>query len=136
MLKETITYNDLDGNKITEDFYFHMTKADVIEWNFSEEGGLEEHIKRIQETQDQKQIIKLLKDIILMSFGRKSEDGIRFIKREEDALRFRETDAYSELFMKLASDEKELERFIKGILPKDLPQPQDKKAPAKKKAAE
>ena len=136
MLKETITYNDLDGNKITEDFYFHMSKADLIEWNFEEEGGLEGYIKKIQETENQKEMVQLIKTIILKSFGKRSEDGIRFIKTEENAARFRETDAYSELFMKLASDEKELERFIKGIIPKDLPQPQDRKAPAKKKATE
>ena len=30
MLKKTITYEDYNGNTITEDFYFNLSKAEVI----------------------------------------------------------------------------------------------------------
>ena len=31
MLKKTITFEDLDGNLVTDDFYFHLSKAEIAE---------------------------------------------------------------------------------------------------------
>ena len=128
MVKETITYHDLDGVEITEDFWFNMFTTEVAEWNFEKSGGLEEYIKKLEKTQDQAEMIKFVKEIILKSFGKRSEDGLRFIKNEEDAVAFTQTEAFHVLFMKLVQDEKEMARFINGIVP-NLPQD---KLPVKK----
>lgn len=32
MLKKTITYNDYNGNERTEDLYFNLSQAEVMEW--------------------------------------------------------------------------------------------------------
>lgn len=117
MIKETITFHDLEGNEITRDFYFNMFTTELAEWNFEKSGGLEGYIKKLQQTEDQAEIVKFMKEIILKSYGEKSEDGLRFIKSEEKALAFSQTEAFHVLFLKLAQDEKEATRFINGIVP-------------------
>lgn len=126
MLKETITYHDLDGNEITEDFYFNLYESEIVELNFSEKGGLEKYIEKITNAQDMKSLIKLFKDIVLMAYGVRGDDGKTFVKSEESRTAFSQTEAYSILFMKLAQDDKEATRFIKGVIPNKLAQPQDK----------
>lgn len=118
MLKKTIKYEDYNGNEITEDFYFNLTKAEVTEMELSKAGGLGAHIERIVAAKDTPSIIKEFKELILKSYGVKSEDGKRFIKSEELSLAFSQTEAYTELFMELASDADAASAFINGIMPK------------------
>ena len=117
MLKKTITYTDYNGNSRTEDFYFNLTEAEVTEMELSVNGGLAEMIKRIVAAQDSKQIIEIFKDIIMRAYGEKSPDGKRFIKTQEVKDNFAQTEAYSKLFMELATDDKAAADFINGIIP-------------------
>lgn len=117
MLKKTITYTDYNLNERTEDFYFNLTQAEVTEMEVSVEGGLVEMINRIVAAQDGKQIIETFKDIILRSYGQKSADGRRFIKTQEIRDAFVQTEAYSKLFMELATDAKAASEFVNGIVP-------------------
>lgn len=117
MLKKTITYTDYNGNSRTEDFYFNLTEAEVTEMELSVNGGLAEMIKRIVAAQDSKQIIEIFKDIIMRAYGEKSPDGKRFIKTQEVKDNFAQTEAYSKLFMELATDDKAAADFINGIVP-------------------
>lgn len=127
MLKKRIKYTDYDGNQREEDFYFNLTKAEIAELELSTEGGLEQLISKIIDAKDTSQIIKFFKKIILMSYGEKSLDGKRFIKDEELTKEFTQTEAYSELFMELASDENAASNFINGIIPTELKQTADLK---------
>jgi hypothetical protein len=120
MLKKTITYTDYNGNERTEDFYFNLSKAEVMEMELSTAGGLAEMIKRVVATQDQPAIIKIFKDLILKAYGMKSPDGKRFIKKEELCEEFSQTEAYSILFMELATDDKAASDFVNGIVPADI----------------
>ena len=120
MIKKTITYTDYDGNERTEDFYFNLSKPELIEMQTSEAGGLEKKIEKISKEQDIKKIIELMKDIIQKSYGVKSDDGKRFIKNQEVLDEFMQSEAYSELFMDLATDANAASEFINGILPKGL----------------
>lgn len=121
MLKETITYVDYDGNERTEDFYFNLTKAEVTEMELSIEGGLVKKIERISSAKDGAEIIRMFKEIILMSYGEKSPDGRRFIKTHELAQGFSQTEAFSQLFMRLATNADEAAKFVNGITPKPDP---------------
>lgn len=117
MLKKTITYTDYDGSKRTEDFYFNLTKAEITEMEMSMNGGLSKMIEKIVQTNDMKRIVEIFKDLILKAYGEKSNDGKRFIKNQEIREAFSQTEAYSELFMELATDPNAATAFINGIIP-------------------
>lgn len=120
MLKKTITYNDYNGTERTEDFYFNLSQAEVMEMEMSTAGGLAEMIKRVVASQDAPSIIKIFKDLILKAYGEKSADGKRFIKSEEIATAFSQTEAYSILFTELATNDKAAADFVNGIVPKEM----------------
>ena len=120
MLKKRIKYTDYNGVEREEDFYFNLSKAELIEMDLSTEGGLQQTIEKITDTQDMPKLIELFKRLILKSYGEKSDNGKRFIKSEQLSEEFAQTEAYSELFMELATDEKAAADFVNGIIPEGL----------------
>lgn len=120
MLKKIITYTDYNGVERTEDFYFNLTKAEIMEMEMSTVGGFAEMIQRVIDAQDTPTIIKIFKDLVLRAYGEKSVDGKRFVKSDEIATAFSQTEAYSQLFMELATDSKAAAAFVNGIIPSDL----------------
>lgn len=119
MLKKNIKYVDYDGNERTEDFYFNLNKAEVIELQLGTVGGLTKTLEKIVQEKDTSRIIEYFKTIILKAYGEKSADGRRFIKSQELRDAFEQTEAYSELFVELARDAKMAAEFINGVLPKE-----------------
>ena len=117
MLKKTITYTDYNGNERTEDFYFNLTKAEVVEMEMSTSGGLTEMINRIVAAQDTPEIVRVFKTLILKAYGEKSPDGKRFMKSEDLSTAFSQTEAYSQLFMELATDADAAAKFVNGMVP-------------------
>lgn len=122
MLKKTITYTDYNGNERTEDFYFNLSKAEVMEMELGTAGGLAEMIRNIISAQDAPAIINVFKEVILKAYGEKSPDGKRFIKSEEIRTAFSQTEAYSNLFMELSTDAEAGAKFVNGIMPSDMDQ--------------
>lgn len=120
MLKKTIKYVDFNGVERSEEFYFNLTKAELMEMEMSISGGLTEMINSIVNTQDAPEIIKIFKKLILDSYGVKSNDGKRFVKSKELSDEFAQTEAYSVLFMELATNADEASKFINGIMPADV----------------
>lgn len=119
MLKRTITYKDYDNNERTEDFYFNLTKAEIYEMEMSTDGGMKKLLERLIAEQNQVEITKIFKDIILKSYGKKSPDGKRFIKSDEITDEFKQTEAYSMLFVELATNAEAATVFINGIIPQE-----------------
>lgn len=117
MIKKTFKFVDYNGNPRTEDHYFHLTQAEVAELELSVDGGLTAMIKRLVEAQNGRQIISTMKDLILKSYGVKSPDGRQFIKNQEVRDAFVQTEAYSQLFMELATDAKAASDFFAGVIP-------------------
>lgn len=117
MLKKTINYTDYNGNERTEDFYFNLTEAEILEMEMSKTGGLAESIQRIVQAQDTPAIIKVFKDLVLRAYGVKSPDGKRFIKNDSLREEFEQTEAYSKLFMELAFDSDKAAEFVNKIVP-------------------
>lgn len=120
MLKKTITYTDYNGVERTEDFYFYLSKADLMEMEMGTTGGFAEMIQKVVNAQDAPAIIKIFKDLILKAYGEKSADGKRFIKNDEIRDAFSQTEAYSQLFMELATDSDAAGKFVNGIMPADV----------------
>lgn len=128
MLKKTISYVDYNGTKRTEDFYFNLTKAEISEMELEIPGGMSEMLKRITAAQDTPTLVKIFKDLILRSYGVKSDDGRRFIKSPQLKEEFSQTEAYSELFMELATNAEAASAFINGIIPADVAKESEKRA--------
>lgn len=120
MLKKTITYTDFNGVERTEDFYFNLSKAEIAEMELSVEGGLAAKIDELVATNNAGKILQTFKDLILAAYGVKSEDGKRFIKNEELKTEFSQTEAYSELFMELATNSDAASNFVNNIIPASL----------------
>lgn len=117
MLKKTVTYTDFNGVERTEDFYFNLTEAELVDMDLDENGGLAEKLQRIIDSKDMKQIKDYFKWIVLKAYGEKSEDGRRFMKSDERTKAFEETQAYSDIWIELASDETAASEFVNGIMP-------------------
>lgn len=120
MYKKTINYVDFDGNERSEEFYFNLTKAEIQKMAYSVEGGLDKLIRKIIDTRDYYRLIELIEDLIGRSYGEKSLDGRRFEKSPEILAKFKQTNAYSDLYMELSGDDKKLLEFCKGIIPSDV----------------
>ena len=117
MLKRTFTYVDYNGVERTEDHYFNLTKAELMEMELSTTGGLAEMITKVVAAQDAPKIVKIFKELVLKAYGQKSADGRRFIKSQELSDEFAQTEAYSQLFMELATDADAAAKFVNGIVP-------------------
>lgn len=120
MYKKTITYTDYNGNKRTEDVYFHLNESELMKMEMGVKGGYTEYVKRIIDAQDQPSLIKIFEDLIQLSYGVKDLDGRGFRKSPAALEDFMATPMYSILFMELATDEKAASEFINGVIPADL----------------
>lgn len=126
MLKKPITYVDYNGEERTEDFFFNLSKAELMEMELSTTGGLTEMLRGIIKSKDIPEMSKFFKKIVCAAYGIKSSDGKRFIKSEEITNEFLQTEAYSNLYMELVTDDKAAAEFINNIMPHDLKEAIDK----------
>lgn len=138
MLKKTIKYTDFNGNEVTEDFYFNLTKAEVAEMELGAsrldadgniKGGMQDLLAEIVASGSGQRIMDTFKEILARSYGVRSEDGKRFIKSKELFEEFTQSAAYSEFFMELITDADAASSFIKAVMPADLSVESDKPKP-------
>lgn len=120
MLKKTIAYTDYNGEERKEDFYFNLSKAELVMMESSVVGGMRQRLEKIVQSRDEVSIMEMFKDLIHRSYGVKSDDGKRFIKSEELATQFEQTEAYSELVMEILSGADAAANFINSIIPRDI----------------
>lgn len=120
MLKRNIAYEDFNGNKVVETFYFNLSEAELVEMEVGTEGGFGELLQKIIKTQDGKALISEFKKLILAAYGQKSDDGKRFVKNDTLREEFSQTAAYNMLFVELATNELAAADFIKGVIPASM----------------
>lgn len=124
MIAKTIKYKDFNGNEREDKFFFNLTQAEITEMELSVDGGFGDKIKAIVAAKDTPEIIKIFKDLLLKSYGEKTADGKRFRKTDDNgnklAIAFSETEAYSKLFMELATNDEAAAEFVNGIMPAEL----------------
>ena len=120
MLKKTITYTDYDGLERTEEFRFNLTKAELMDMELTTVGTFSKLMQKIIDEKDMVRLAKYFKELILKSYGVKSDDGKRFIKSPELSEAFSQTEAYSELYMELLGNSEYAVKFIQQVMPKDL----------------
>ena len=117
MVKKTITYIDYDGTERTEDFYFNLSEAEITEMQLSVEGGMRGYIEKIVAAKSQLEVVKLFKEILLRSYGKKSLDGRLFVKNEANTAEFVANPAYSKIYMELVTDTDAATRFVNALIP-------------------
>lgn len=120
MIKITKTYTDYNGVERTEDFFFNLSEAELMEMETGISGGFSEMIQKIYNSKDVPSIMKIFKDLILKSYGEKTLDGRRFVKSKELSEAFSQTEAYSLIYMELSTDSDKAAEFVNGLLPKKL----------------
>ena len=120
MVKKAITYTDYNGVERTEPFYFNLSKAELMEMELGVTGGMTEMLDKIIAAKDAPSLMKTFKEMIMKSYGIKSDDGKRLIKSEELSIAFTQTEAYSVLFMELITDDKAAADFVNGIIPNEI----------------
>lgn len=135
MLRRPITYTDFEGEEVTEDFYFNLTKAEVLRLEVTTKGGFLKNLRRAIDENNTGRIFEIIERMILESYGEKSEDGRKFLKTEEIRNDFAHSEAYSELLMELTAGEnaeKVAADFLNAVIP-DMSEnePQDHKSKTK-----
>lgn len=131
MISKTIKYTDFNGNERNEVFYFHLSKPELLETYIK--GGEEKLIdtlKKALKERDAVTFFDLLKDVIRLGYGEKSEDGKYFTKIDSQGRRlgdlFITSEAYSVLLMDdLFNDITKATEFLMGMFPADIRPTQD-----------
>lgn len=123
MLTKKITYTNYNDVEVTETFYFNLTKTEIMELQIGTEGGIEDKLRKIAEAKNAGQLLKVFKELIIRSYGIKSDDGRYFKKGEnfEYAKEFMESPAYDELILDILGDTtgEKFKSFFLGIMPKE-----------------
>lgn len=124
MIKKTVTYKDYNDVERTETYYFDFSEAEVMDMQASKFNGFNAYLESIINEKDPSKIIKTFKELVLAAYGEKSEDGRSFIKEAPDgtklADKFKQTKAYSDIYMELALDAKAAAEFVNKVFPPNM----------------
>ena len=120
MYKRTETYTGFDGVERTEDFYFNLNQAEIMEMELGISGGMTDYLDKIVKAVDTPSIITVFKELLLKAYGEKSADGRRFVKSPELSKAFSETPVYEKMFIELATDAQKAADFVNAIIPKNM----------------
>lgn len=121
MFVKTITYTDFFDEERTEDFYFNLTKSEIIKLGLSmqDQGGFATYVQNVVASKNVEKMIELIDKIIMLAYGKKSDDGRRFIKSKELSEEFVQTGAYDVMFLEFLKDEHAASNFIKAVVPQE-----------------
>lgn len=116
MFKKTIKYTDFNGTERSENFYFHMSLPEMARLE-AKCGGktVPGYVKQLVADQDVEEIIRFIEEIVLTSYGKKSDDGKQFLKSKVVREEFEYSQAYAELFEELFTVDGAAEKFAYGI---------------------
>lgn len=116
-----ITFTDYNGLEHTRTYYFNLSKSELLRLQLSIGGGLTEYAKRLMDTEDMVHLSELFEKLILMSYGEKTDDGMHFIKEDENGKKladmFKQTAAYDELYTELCTNEQSAVEFFNSVIP-------------------
>ena len=117
MFKKQITYTDYNDVERTETFLFNISRAELLEMASGKLRDVGKLLSDIANQRDTTVLVTMFEELIRVSYGKKSEDGKRFIKSQEIYEAFLQSEAYSELLVNLTLDANEAIAFVNGIIP-------------------
>lgn len=128
MICKTIKYVDYFGDDREVKAYFHLNASELTDFLFDiggKTGNYEDAIRSIIESEDRQYVVNMIKQIILKSYGIRSDDGQEFLKEDpitcvQHYKKFMQSAAFEQLYTELYSDESVLSEFISGVLPADM----------------
>lgn len=126
MYKKRIKYTDFNDAVREEDFYFNISKSEIVKMEISEDGGLQERLERVIQAKKGREIMEVFENLILSSYGVRSLDGKSFSKSPEVIQAFKDTAAYDVFFMELVTDAEAAAIFVNAVFPADLVAEADK----------
>lgn len=136
MIKETITYVDYNGTERTEDFYFNMSKTELLRMEQDKNGSFSGVLEKFIKAKDGADLFGAIEKFIFKAYGEKSADGRQFKKSDEMSEAFFQSPAYEVLFDKLNADANYAYKFIMGIVPAELSKAAAENPETAKKLAE
>ena len=136
MIKETITYTDYNDVERTEDFYFNVTKTELLRMEADKNGAFSTVLEKFVKAKDVSDVLDAVEKFLWKAYGEKTPDGKQFIKSEELSRAFFQSPAYEVLFEKLNSNADFAYNFIMGIVPAELAKQASQNPDAAKKLAE
>lgn len=120
MLERTFTYEGFDGKMHTDKWNFYLSKADLLEINVESFVGLDVLLKRLFDSQNGREIMSIIREIVLRSVGKPSADGRRFIRTPELRDEFYQTEAYTQLMLEMFEDPNKVNEFLISVVPSDM----------------
>lgn len=121
MIKRSITYKNIDGEPVTEDWYFHFRSDELVEMQV--EHDISSMFNRLRTPDaDEKEAVKLIKLFVQGSVGKRSADGRKFSKPDDVLEDFVDSGAYSALFFELLKNPQDAAVFVEALMPSDLEQ--------------
>lgn len=120
-VKRTISHHDLDGNPVSEDWYFSLGKSDVLEMDVVHDyedvpaylGSILKDAKN-----HSREIVDLWKQMLFHSVGQRQ--GNLLVKDEDVVKKFRFSGAYEQFLGELLDEDDAGASFFMAIMPKDI----------------
>lgn len=119
MFATTVNYTDFDGHERKETLYFNITEQQMRDLYQDDPDFSEKALTNAMETRDNNEFLRIMKKLILASYGEKSEDGKVHKKNKEIRENFECSAAFEQLMddIMYKADEKYLKGFFTQIFP-------------------
>jgi hypothetical protein len=118
MFKKTIKFTNFNDEDVEKDFYFHMSKAELVE--MAANGEMQARLTKIMNSNDNQEILREFTEIIRKAVGIRSEDGERFIKSDEARSQLFDSAAFDELIIELMTGSTAAADFVKQLIPEKM----------------
>jgi hypothetical protein len=128
---QPITFPDIDGNVVTEEWWFQLDETDAIEMDIlhdalKSDGDPESFLQGIMDRKDSKMLLRLWKEILLNSVGRR--EGKKIVKDKATVDEFQYGGAYRKFFGEIITSEDAGVKFFMNLMPQDVQQKAAEKA--------
>ena len=118
MIKQHVSYEDYDGNKVEKDLWFHLNKSDLAKMSLGFDNGLIDGLTELQQKGDKKAVAEFIDNLLVNAYGVRKPDSDVFLKTPEIKEDFQYSLAHDEiLMMLLGGEDDEIINFIVGIMP-------------------
>ncbi len=118
MIKQHVSYEDYDGNKVEKDLWFHLNKSDLAKMSLGFDNGLIDGLTELQQKGDKKAVAEFIDNLLVNAYGVRKPGSDVFLKTAEIKEDFQYSLAHDEiLMMLLGGEDDEIINFIVGIMP-------------------